>query len=196
MSLKTFIIIGRSGSGKGTQASLLQEYIKKQSPESDILYVESGDKFREFLKGDTYSSALSKEAYMTDKLQPSFLSIWVWTDFLIKSLSQNQHLIFDGSPRKLNEALVLNEALGFYGRKNVSVIFINVSRDWATERLKDRKRLDDGDDSIKKRLDWFDKDVMPAIDFYKNNSQYNFLEINGEQSIEEVHNEIVSKLKT
>ena len=50
MTPKTYIMIGRSGSGKGTQTKLLKEYIKKQDPETEILHVESGDEFRDFLR--------------------------------------------------------------------------------------------------------------------------------------------------
>ncbi len=47
---------------------------------------------------------------------------------------------------------------------------------------------------IKKRLDWFDTDVQPVIDWFKSNDFYNFLDINGEQTIEEVHQEIMEKI--
>ena len=142
MTLQTFIIIGRSGSGKGTQADLLQEYIKKQDSETEILYVESGDEFREFLKSDSYSSKLAKEVNTKGELQPAFLAIWVWADYLTKNLNDKKHLILDGTPRKLNEAHVLDGAFSFYKRSNVNVIYINVSEDWATNRLKDRQRSD------------------------------------------------------
>jgi adenylate kinase len=195
MTLQTFIIIGRSGSGKGTQANLLQEYIKKQDSKTEILYAESGDEFREFLKSDNYASRLAKEINTKGLLQPAFLAIWIWSSYLVKNLNNKKHLILDGTPRKLNEAYVLDEAFSFYKRGNVNALYINVSAGWATERLQDRHRADDTNEGIKKRLDWFDTETMEAIDFYKNNPNYNFLEINGEQSIEDVHNEIVSKLK-
>ena len=149
MPLKTYIIIGRSGSGKGTQADLLQKYIKRQSPEADILYVESGDEFREFLKRDTYASRLAKEVNTKGKLQPAFLAIWVWANYFIKNLNDKKHLILDGTPRKLNEAHVLDEAFSFYRRENINVIFVNVSEAWATDRLKGRGRQDDTDGGIK-----------------------------------------------
>lgn len=195
MTLQTFIIIGRSGSGKGTQADLLQEYINKHDSKTEILYAESGDEFREFLKSDNYASRLAKEVNTKGLLQPAFLAIWIWSNYLVKNLNNKKHLILDGTPRKLNEADVLDEAFGFYKRNNVNVIYINVSVGWATDRLKSRHRPDDTNEGIKKRLDWFDTDTMEAVNFYKNNPKYNFFDINGEQSIQEVHNEIVSKLK-
>ena len=62
------------------------------------------------------------------------------------------------------------------------------------ERLLGRGRIDDNHDDIKTRLGWYETDVVPAIDFYKNNPKYNFIEINGEQTIEKVHQDILGKL--
>jgi adenylate kinase family enzyme len=190
-------MIGRSGSGKGTQTKLLKQYIKKQDPKTEILHIESGDEFRDFLRRDAYTSKLAKGVNTEGKLQPAFLAVWVWADSLIKYLDDKKHLILDGTPRKLSEALVLNEALSFYGREGINVIYVNVSTDWVTERLMNRKsdRTDDTREGIKKRQSWFETETMPAVEFYKNNSQYNFLEINGEQTIEEVHNEIMENLE-
>ena len=51
MELQTFIFIGRSGCGKGTQVTLLQEHIKKQDHKRHILfYIETGERFRQFIK--------------------------------------------------------------------------------------------------------------------------------------------------
>ncbi len=196
MTPQTYIIIGRSGAGKGTQADLLQEYIKQQDSNAGILYVESGDEFREFLKRDTHASKLAQNINIEGKLQPAFLAIWVWAKSLIENLDDKKLLIIDGTPRKINEAHVLDEAFSFYGRKDTNVIFINVSDKWASDRLKERKRSDDTDEGIEKRLNWFDEETMPAVEFYRNNSQYNFFEINGEQTVEEVHNEIVKNLES
>ena len=196
MTPQTYIIIGRSGAGKGTQADLLQEYIKQQDSNAGILYVESGEEFREFLKRDTHASKLAQNINIEGKLQPAFLAIWVWAKSLIENLDDKKLLIIDGTPRKINEAHVLDEAFSFYGRKDTNVIFINVSDKWASDRLKERKRSDDTDEGIEKRLNWFDEETMPAVEFYRNNSQYNFFEINGEQTVEEVHNEIVKNLES
>ena len=46
---------------------------------------------------------------------------------------------------------------------------------------------------IDKRLDWFDKDVLPAIGYFRSNPFFRVIEINGEQNVEAVHAEIVAK---
>jgi adenylate kinase family enzyme len=55
-------------------------------------------------------------------------------------------------------------------------------------------RKDDTADSINKRLDWFDADVKPAIERFRRDRDYDFVEINGEQSIEAVHRDIMANV--
>ena len=60
MKPQTFIFFGRSGCGKGTQATLLKEYMEKIDPKNKVLYVETGAKFREFMAKNNYSNGLAK----------------------------------------------------------------------------------------------------------------------------------------
>jgi len=194
MNQKTFILIGRSGCGKGTQGDLLMKYLKDKDPQRDTLYITSGAEFREFIKGDSATQKLSNELYMADKLQPEFLSVFMWINLLVKNYTDKKHLIFDGAPRRRHEAGVLDSIFDFYGLKDIYVLNIDVSEKWATERLEARHRMDDKSEDIAKRLAWYNTDVVPAIEYYKNNPRYKFLLINGERSIEEIHNEIIGKL--
>ena len=66
---------------------------------------------------------------------------------------------------------------------------------WATEKLEARHRMDDKREDIAKRLAWYNTDVVPAIEYYKTNSRYSFFQINGERSIEEIHKDIIEKIK-
>ena len=194
---QTFIFIGRSGSGKGTQAELLMDYLKSKAPESQIFYLESGQKFREFFAEDNFTTRLAEEIYNKGGLQPEFLAVWLWSSALVKNIKEDTTLVLDGTPRKLHEAHILDSALKFYKRGKPSVIYINVSRGWAYDRLKNRGRSDDvSERDINKRLDWFDSDVVPALSFFRDNPDYNFYDIEGEQTIEKVHNEILFKLKS
>ncbi len=192
---QTFIFIGRSGCGKGTQIDLLSEKLKEKTPDIGINYISTGQDLRKFWEGDTYTHKLSKEIVEAGSLQPEFLVTYLWGKDLVEDMTGNEHLILDGTPRRLNEAEMLDSAIKFYQRENPTVIYMNVSREWSTDRLLGRGRHDDDKEQIKKRLDWFDADVMPAVEYLKNNSTYSFLDINGEQTIEEVHQEIMEKIK-
>lgn len=194
MNLHTVIFIGRSGCGKGTQAELLKNRIRRLDGEKrQILYVETGEHFRKFIRSEGFSSELSRAAYENDVRQPDFLACWMWTNVLINELHEDMHLVFDGAPRSHVEAALLTTALKFYKREKPTVIYLNVSRDWSEKRLLARHRTDDASlAKIDKRLDWFEEDTWPAVEYFKTNSLYRFLEINGEQSKERVHSDIVA----
>lgn len=191
----TLLLTGRSGCGKGTQANLLIEYLKKNDAR-EILYVYAGDKMRELVaKKENLTSKLAEEIMMSGKKQPDFLAIWSWSNELVDKLTDDAHLIIDGSPRTAIEAKVLDEAFEFYGRKNIKPILVDVSYKWASARLLARKRFDDTEERIKNRLEYFEKFVEPAIDYYEKESKNKLIRVNGEQTIEEVHKEIIEKLE-
>lgn len=192
--LQTLIFIGRSGCGKGTQARLFMERIARFDKEKrHILYAETGERFRQFIRGQSLSARLSKAIYDKDERQPNFLACNMWAKMLLDELEDDMHLVFDGSPRALPEAEMLTSAFSFYKREQPTVIYLNVSRKWSEEKLLARGRMDDVNLSkIDKRLDWFDKDVMPAIEYFRTNPYYRFFDIDGEQTIEQVHAEIIA----
>ena len=196
--LETFIFIGRSGCGKGTQVELLIEQMKQKAIISDqnpMFYIETGVKFRDFISKTSHSSRLAKEIMDRSERQPDFLAIWTWSDLLVTNLMGDEHIIFDGTPRSLNEAMALNTALKFFKRTNVKVIYLDVSTEESKKRMLARGRADDktnGD--IDKRLAWFEADVLPAVKYYESNPDYQFISVNGEQPIEEVQAELMGKL--
>lgn len=191
---QTFILIGRSGCGKGTQATLLRKRLDRiDRQRQPILYVETGQYFREFIREGTFSSILSKATNEMGERQPNFLACWMWSKVLIEELTEGMHLVFDGAPRARAEAEILTTALRFYKRESPVVVHINVSREWSEEKLLKRGRSDDlSIEKIDKRLDWFDKDVIPAINYFKSDPYYKFIEVDGEQSIEKVHSDIIA----
>ncbi len=194
MTPKTFIFFGPSGAGKGTQAKILIEHLKNIDPERKTLYIETGQRFREFITEASYTAEKTKEVIDNGGLLPEFLPIWIWSEYFVKHVGGDEHMILDGLSRRAHEAPILNSAMKFYGREKPYVISIEVSRDWAREKLMGRERGDDKIEQIEKRLDWFDENVLQAMEYFKNNEFYNFVSVNGEQSIVEVNKEIMSKI--
>ncbi len=191
-----FVFIGRSGCGKGTQATFLKEYLKEHDTTArPVLYIESGGRFRELIKGGSYTGKLCEDVNTRGKRGADFLGVWGWASVLVEQSTGNEHVMFDGSPRSLTEAMAMSSAFNFYGH-TANVIFLNVSREWSFKHLMSRGRADDASvDAINKKLDWFDTDVMPGIEFLRNDPHCNFIEVNGEMGKEDVHNFIVSHLK-
>jgi adenylate kinase family enzyme len=193
MNQKTFIFIGPSGCGKGTQIELLEKYIKENDEkDSPVVVLETGKLFREFVEKDIYSARLSEDVQHSGGLQPEFLAIYIWSSFFIENMKGKEHLFVDGSPRTESEAYMIDTAMKFYKRDAVVVNMV-VSDKWSTERLLARGRNDDTEKGIVKRLEWYKKRVVPAVDYFKDNG-YKVFDINGEQTIEEVHDEIMKKV--
>lgn len=196
MKPTTIIFMGRSGCGKGTQARMVEEYIRdKDYHNLPILYLETGKSFREFIKGSSMASRNASVRVNNGERQPYFLAVWMWAHTLILTLEQKMHLLIDGTPRSLPEAQTLDDALTFYERTNIHVVYINVSKEWSLERMKSRARHDDVNiSSVEERMRWFEHDVLPAIDFFRNDPRVKFFEVNGEQDVEKVHTDIMSQV--
>ncbi|MHB8651844.1 MAG: adenylate kinase family protein [Minisyncoccota bacterium] len=196
MNPQTFIFFGCSGSGKGTQGKLLTEYLEQNTPHK-VLYIENGQRFREFVaKEKSFTSGLISEVMTKGGLMPESLSVWGWSNALVEHFTGNEHLLFDGVSRRAHEAPILHSALTFYKRKHPHIVYLNISPDRAFEMLKKRGRADDTDESIKRRLSWFEEHVVPAMNYFKHHDEFRFHEIDGTQSIEEVHQEIIKKIVT
>lgn len=178
---KSFIFIGPSGSGKGTQAKKLLSYLKEQGEAQEPCYIEAGKEFRTFIEEDGFVQNISKEVYGMGKRQPDFLAVYMWANILIRRFNGQESTVFDGTPRSLTEAKVLDTALRFLRMEKVYVITLSLSREVARERLTARGRHDDDPYGIEKRLDWFEEDVIPAIEYYKKHPSHTFIEVNGEE---------------
>ena len=191
----TIIFIGKSGAGKGTQISRLFEYLKNKG-ETDIAYLEAGQSLRDFIASDTYTSKLAKSGNENGRLQPGFLAVWAWANKMINTYTGQKVVCVDGAPRKLNEAYVIDEMFDFYNRQNRIIVHLNVTDDWAKDRLKDRGRADDlRTESVESRLDWFSQNSKDILSFFEQSGKYKTITIHGEQEIERVHADIVSALQ-
>lgn len=198
MEKQTLIFIGASGSGKGTQIALIEEYLKKKDPGTPIFHMQTGQYFREFIKGDSYAARLARETVDSGGRAPDFLAMHLWSEVFVQKLTGQEHLILDGSPRSVNEAKNLDIALKFFRREQPAVVHIKVSSQWSLDRLLERAekegRRDDTEAGIRRRVSWYETDVLPAVARYRRDRDYDFIEIDGERSIEDIHRDIVAEL--
>jgi len=197
-NLPTYIFIGRSGCGKGTQVEKLAEHLKEKgiiSDEHKFLRIETGARFRAFAEQDNFSAKMLKGAMERGERLPDNFAVWTWTQTFIDSFSGREVVFCDGCPRSLPEAQMLEHIFKFYNLTNLVVVYLDVSREESKRRLLERGRFDDQSNDIDKRLDWFDQDVLPAVEYYRNNPKYKFIEVDGEQTREKIHEDLVSMLE-
>ena len=180
------IILGPQGSGKGTQAQFLQQKL-------GAVFFGAGDVLREIA---TSGSELGKKIHQTINVEgrlvePELISAAM--EERIATVPQSKSLILDGYPRSLEQLGLLEKFWPGTGRGDYQVLFIELSDDEAVKRLLLRKRLDDSEETIRKRLQLFCSQTLPVIQEMEKSGRV--VHINGEQTIEQVHEEILEKLK-
>lgn len=197
MKPQAFVFVGRYGAGKGTQAELLLKKLGEISKDKPI-YGQTGQGFRDFFKTDNYTAKMSKEGVEKGNLMPEFMCVYIWGNLLVDNFTGTQHVVFDGTPRKLLEAQLLAGIFPFYGLGKPWVIYLDVEHEESHKRLslraKSSGRADDSAEAIEIRKSAYEKDVIPTIEWYRTNPDVNFLDIDGERSIEEIHADIVKRV--
>ncbi len=187
------IFIGRSGCGKGTQSKLLIDYFTSKN--QDTLYLSTGNEFRKLIaEGDNFTSKKVDKIYDEGGRHPDFLCVTILGNFFKNQYDANKNIIMDGGLRSLNEAQTVADIFDFYEIKNTKVFHLDVSHEWSVDKLKKRGRDDDNDLIFEVKKKWYEEEVVPAIDFLKNNSKFDFYVINGENDIQEIHQDIIKCL--
>ncbi|MEK7067318.1 MAG: nucleoside monophosphate kinase [Patescibacteria group bacterium] len=180
------VVLGRSGCGKGEQIKLLEKKLKP------ALVIHTGALFRAFIHKPTLAAGIAKKFLQKGNLAPTWLASYMWIDALMRGLDFKKNIIFDGSPRMLGEAKLLDDVLAWFSRKRVIAVYIHISEKETIKRLLMRGREDDHALAIKNRLAFFKHNVLPAINYYRSTKRIIF--INGEQSIKRVSNDICKAL--
>lgn len=191
----TFVFFGIVGSGKGTQAQLLGKYLKDKNISNDILYTSTGVEYRNLVLSQNYTGSIVKKNLEDGFLQPNFLTITLFTNILISKLSKETSFIADGFPRTIAQSEAFDNMMNFYSRDDVKIIYIELGKEEAIKRMKIRARSDDTDEGIANRFDEYINNVIPSMNYFKDKKGYIIYTINGDQSIEDVHKEIINKLE-
>ena len=209
------ILFGAPGAGKGTQAVELVNKYK-------LTHISTGEMFREAIKNQTAMGQLANSYISKGNLVPDEVTVGLVKERLVQEDCKNG-FILDGFPRTLHQAECLEGILSELNIKIDFVIDIEVSTEKLLERLSGRRvckdcgasfhvvlnkprvenicdecggqlytRKDDNVESVAVRLKTYQAQTKPLIEYYKNKGI--LVEINGQQDINDVFKEIVSKL--
>ncbi len=187
MDTHTFLMMGNPGSGKGTQARLLAQKLG-----GDIY--SSGNRLREMAKGHGYVADKVKKVIDEGGLLPAWFSSHMFVEVLL-GLGKDDNVVFEGACRRLPEAQAFAETAAWLERP-YQAIHLSISDAEVERRIALRKgiqgRADDASDTVEHRIKEYKDNTMPAIEFFRTEGK--LIEINGEQTIEAVHADILKAL--
>lgn len=196
MQPRTVIFIGPQGSGKGTQIERLFKEFTEHDPLRRIVDIQTGRRFRALAaKHETFAERKVNDTLNTGMLQPDFLTHVLWGQAMIDQLDPKSHLLIDGFPRTVQQAEVLDEALDFFERGEIDLINLETPESVVRERMQSRARKDDTAESIETRLKWYREDTLPVLDYYRVRPDTNVHDLDGTDTIDGVHQQILQALK-
>lgn len=178
--------MGPEGAGKSTQAKLFAKDCK-------LLYISTGDMLRFFAQndkgylGNAVRAMFARHGYLKSEL---LNRIVIET---LKNAKYKNGVVLDGSLRTFEETEEFDQVLQKTGLDlPVIVFYLNISEDESIKRLTfGRKRVDDTIEGVKARLSHFHNQLKERLAIIR--EKYQLIEINGEQSEEKVHEEIMNK---
>ena len=167
------IIFGAPGSGKGTQSA-------KIAARYNFAHISTGDIFRNEIKNQTPLGKRVKEVIDSGHLVSDELLMEIIENAMEKMDNPNG-FIFDGFPRTLRQARDMDEMMHRHKECISLVLALDVNREEIIERLliraQEQGRKDDTEEVICNRLEVYQNQTSPLIDYYKNQSK--FVSING-----------------
>jgi len=215
---RTYLILfGAQGSGKGTQARMLQEWL-------GVPQVATGDLFRANLGQGTELGKLARSYMDRGELVPDSVTVAMVEDRLSQP-DAAKGAIFDGFPRNLAQAEALDAMLAKWNTGIKAAVYIQLDRDQLMKRITGRRtckncqavyhvefnppkvdgvcdacggevvqRADDADEvAVARRLDIYFEQTTPVIDYYRGKKLLK--EVDGSLSIETVQQAMRAAIK-
>ena len=165
MKLRTILLFGSPGAGKGTQGKILGKL-------PNHLHVSSGDLFRNLRIqnpiGQTFLEYASK-----GHLVPDEPTIELWRDDIENRIRtgtfspETDTLLLDGIPRNPAQADLLDDTLNVVSVINLFCKDLDIMVERLQARALRENRLDDANlDTIRNRLEVYEAETRPVFDHY------------------------------
>lgn len=176
------VLLGKPGSGKGTQGKMLAE-------KHDLVYISTGKLLRQEIADDTDIGKIAEPYMEKGEIVPDEIPIKLIESEIEKNPKANG-FIFKGFPRTIVQAYILDGLLRREGMGVSGVIDMKVTTLEAVKRLSERAKTDrvrpydESTELIVNRLEQYSNKTVPVLDFYKKQEKYN--SIKADKSTEEV----------
>ncbi len=186
------VLLGKPGSGKGTQGKLLAD-------KHNLVYISTGKLLRKEIIDNTEIGRKAKPFMDKGEIVPDEIPIKLIAD-KIKENSNANGFIFKGFPRTVIQAYILDGLLQRVGMKVSNMIELKLSTLQAIKRLSDRghdsekgRPYDKSTDLIVNRLEQYNEKTEPVVDYYKKQNKYSKVNAEGEE--EDVFERLSEKIE-
>lgn len=151
------VIFGRQGAGKGTQCLRLVE-------EFGVKHISTGDMLRSAVAAETEMGLKAKAVMDAGDLVSDDIINGIVRERLGEADVEEHGFVLDGYPRTAAQAEALVMVLG--ERQLDAAVDLDVPVEEVTSRMKARGRDDDTDEGIARRLDIYEQETRPVLDWF------------------------------
>ena len=185
--MKNIVIFGAPGAGKGTQSDFIVE-------KYGLTHISTGDLLRKEIADQTDLGKRIKSIMDAGQL--------VSDDIVIEMIDNaighdNKGILFDGFPRNVAQAEVLDKLLAKHGRTLTCMIRLNVPREELIRRMLERAKIsgrsDDNEETIKNRLVEYENKTLPVASYYA--KQGKEVKIDGLGDIKRISDDIANAIE-
>jgi adenylate kinase len=183
------VLVGPPGAGKGTQAGRIVDRFGG-------VHIATGDILRSNADRGTELGRTASRYMDRGELVPDEVII----DMVLERLGQEDcagGFVLDGFPRTVPQAEALGKRLEELGRPLDVVVSLEAGEDELRRRLAARaeeqdRAEDEDEDAIRRRLELFDRETEPLLDFY--DGQGLLVGVDAEGEVDEVTGRIAAAL--
>ena len=154
------VILGRQGSGKGTQSMRLSELYR-------TIHISTGDMLRAAVETQTELGKKAKIIIDAGDLVPDEIINGIVAERIEMNDVLESGFILDGYPRTSAQAEALEGELLSSGLSLDLAINLEVPVDEVTQRMLDRSRADDTEEAIQRRLEIYENETAPLLEWFE-----------------------------
>ena len=179
------VLLGAPGSGKGTQAARLKDHLQ-------VPHISTGDLLRAEVAAGSRLGLEAKGIMARGELVSDAILLGMLEDRFSRPDTRGG-FILDGYPRNLAQADALDGLLSRIDQPFDHAVQLDVPTDLLVDRIAGRAaaegRADDNPESVRKRLDVYDSQTAPVIEFYRQHGQLTV--VDGVGTLDEVFTRIL-----
>ena len=159
MTAVHLVILGRQGSGKGTQAARLVEAYRP-------IHVSTGDMLRAAVATGTELGLQARALMDVGDLVGDDLINGIVSERLAQPDVAENGFLLDGYPRTPDQAAAMEVFLAEAGTPLNAVVNLDVPVDEVTARMLARGRADDTEEAIRRRLALYESETAPLLAWF------------------------------